>query len=112
MLAARARRDSTRSPIRFDIDPLEETRRTPVAFTTAGGAALRVDFTLEHVISLKRNIATAVRIEPMVTHLGSGKQISARAVSRCPTATPPSSTRRPEIRLRLRPLPRATTGPT
>lgn len=84
VLAARARRDSTRSPIRFDIDPLEETRRTPVAFTTAGGAALRVDFTLEHVISLKRNIATAVRIEPVVTHLGSGKQISARAVSRLP----------------------------
>jgi hypothetical protein len=84
VLAARARRDSTRSPIRFDIDPLEETRRTPVAFTTAGGAALRVDFTLEHVISLKRNVATAVRIEPVVTHLGSGKQISARAVSRLP----------------------------
>jgi hypothetical protein len=84
ILAARARRDSTRSPIRFDIDPLEETRRTPVAFTTAGGAALRVDFTLEHVINLKRNVATAVRIEPVVTHLGSGKQISARAVSRLP----------------------------
>uniref|UniRef100_B0T2G4 Uncharacterized protein n=1 Tax=Caulobacter sp. (strain K31) TaxID=366602 RepID=B0T2G4_CAUSK len=84
VLAARARRDSVRSPIRFDIDPLEETRRTPVAFTTAGGAALRVDFTLEHVINLKRNVATAVRIEPVVTHLGSGKQIGARAVSRLP----------------------------
>lgn len=84
VLAARARRDSTRSPIRFDIDPLEETRRTPVAFTTGGGAALRVDFTLEHVISLRRNVATAVRIEPVVTHLGSGKLITARAVSRLP----------------------------
>lgn len=84
VLAARARRDSARSPVRFDIDPLEETRRTPVAFTTGGGAALRVDFTLEHVVSLRRNIATAVRIEPVVTHLGSGKQISARAVSRLP----------------------------
>jgi hypothetical protein len=84
VLAARARRDSTRSPIRFDVDPLEETRRTPVAFTTGGGAALRVDFALEHMISLRRNVATAVRIEPVVTHLGSGKQISARAVSRLP----------------------------
>ncbi|MBO9710264.1 MAG: hypothetical protein J7521_18835 [Caulobacter sp.] len=82
VLAARARRDSTRSPVRFDIDPLEETRRTPVAFTTGGGAALRVDFTLEHVVSLRRNVTTAVRIEPVVTHLGSGKQISARAVTR------------------------------
>jgi hypothetical protein len=36
------------------------------------------------MISLRRNIATAVRIEPVVTHLGSGKQISARAVSRLP----------------------------
>ena len=84
VLAARARRDSARSPVRFEIDPLEETRRTPVAFTTGSGAALRVDFTLEHLISLRRNVATAVRIEPVVTHLGSGKQISARAVSRLP----------------------------
>lgn len=84
VLAARARRDSARSPVRFDIDPLEEIRRTPVAFTTASGAALRVDFTLEHVISLRRNVATAVRIEPVVTHLGSGRQINARAVSRLP----------------------------
>ncbi|MBC7669690.1 hypothetical protein [Caulobacter sp. DWR2-3-1b2] len=84
VLAARARRDSALSPVRFEVDPLEETRRTPVAFTTGSGAALRVDFTLEHMISVRRNVATAVRIEPVVTHLGSGKQISARAVSRLP----------------------------
>ncbi|CAN5526265.1 hypothetical protein BH10PSE4_BH10PSE4_36420 [soil metagenome] len=84
VMAARARRDNARSPVRFEIDPLEEMRRTPVAFTTGSGAALRVDFTLEHMISLRRNVATAVRIEPVVTHLGSGKQISARAVSRLP----------------------------
>jgi hypothetical protein len=55
-----------------------------VAFTTAGGAALRVDFTLEHVVSLRRNVATAIRIEPVVTHLGSGRQATSRAVSRLP----------------------------
>lgn len=54
VLAARARRDSARSPVRISVDPADEARRTPVAFTTAGGAALRVDFTLEHVISLRR----------------------------------------------------------
>ncbi|KQV56810.1 MULTISPECIES: hypothetical protein [unclassified Caulobacter] len=82
VLAARARRDSARSPVRIDIDPGDESRRTPVAFTTAGGAALRVDFTLEHVVSLRRNVTTAVRIEPMVTHLASGRQASARALTK------------------------------
>lgn len=82
ILAARARRDSVRSPVRFTVDPADEARRTPVAFTTAAGAALRVDFTLEHVVSLRRNITTAVRIEPMVTHLASGRQASARALTK------------------------------
>ena len=82
VLAARARRDSARSPVRIAVEPADEARRTPVAFTTAGGAALRVDFTLEHVVSLRRNITTAVRIEPMVTHLASGRQTSARTLTK------------------------------
>lgn len=82
ILAARARRDSVRSPVRVAVDAADESRRTPVAFTTAGGAALRVDFTLEHVVSLRRNVTTAVRIEPMVTHLASGRQASARALTK------------------------------
>ena len=82
VLAARARRDSARSPVRISVDPADEARRTPVAFTTAGGAALRVDFTLEHVISLRRNVTTAVRVEPMVTHLASGRQASSRALTK------------------------------
>jgi hypothetical protein len=82
VLAARARRDSARSPVRVLVDPADEGRRTPVAFTTAGGAALRVDFTLEHMVSLRRNVTTAVRIEPMVTHLASGRQASSRALTK------------------------------
>lgn len=84
ILAARARRDSQRSPVRRAVEPADESRRTPVAFTTASGAALRVDFTLEHVVSLRRNVTTAIRIEPVVTHLGSGRQATGRAVSRLP----------------------------
>jgi GGDEF domain-containing protein len=84
VLASRARRDSQRSPVRRAVEAADEARRTPVAFTTAGGAALRVDFTLEHVVSLRRNVATAIRIEPVVTHLGSGRQATSRAVSRLP----------------------------
>jgi hypothetical protein len=82
VLAARARRDSRRSPVRLAVDPTDESRRTPVAFTTAGGAALRVDFTLEHLVSLRRDITTAIRIEPMVTHLASGRQASSRALTK------------------------------
>ncbi len=84
VLAARARRDSNLSPMRRTVEPADEARRTPVAFTTASGAALRVDFTLEHVVNLRRNVATAIRIEPVVTHLGSGRQATSRAVSRLP----------------------------
>jgi len=84
VLAARARRDSSRSPVRRAVEAGDESRRTPVAFTTAAGAALRVDFTLEHVISLRRSVATAIRIEPVVTHLASGRQANSRAVSRLP----------------------------
>ncbi len=84
VLAARGRRDSQRSPVRRAVEAGDEARRTPVAFTTAGGAALRVDFTLEHVISLRRNVATAIRIEPVVTHLASGRQATARAITRLP----------------------------
>lgn len=84
VLAARARRDSQRSPVRTTVDLADEARRTPVAFTTASGAALRVDFTLEHVVNLRRNVTTAIRIEPIVTHLGSGRHVPPRAVSRLP----------------------------
>lgn len=84
VLAARSRRDSKRSPVRRAVEDGDESRRTPVAFTTAGGAALRVDFTLEHVISLRRNVTTAIRIEPVVTHLASGRQANARAITRLP----------------------------
>ncbi|NGM52511.1 hypothetical protein G5B46_23105 [Caulobacter sp. 602-2] len=82
VLAARARRDSERSPFRADIDVSDEMRRTPVAFTTSGGAALRVDFALEHVIGLRRNVTTAIRVEPIVTHLGTGRSISGRAITK------------------------------
>jgi hypothetical protein len=41
-----------------------------------------VDFTLEHLVSLRRNITTAIRVEPMVTHLASGRQASARALTK------------------------------
>ena len=84
VLAARARRDSAHSPLRLDIELSDETRRTPVAFTTAGGVALRVDFALEHVIGLRQGVTTAVRIEPIVTHLGTGRAINSRAISRLP----------------------------
>lgn len=84
VLAARARRDSARSPLRLDIELSDESRRTPVAFTTAGGVALRVDFALEHVIGLRQGVTTAVRIEPIVTHLGTGRAINSRAISRLP----------------------------
>jgi hypothetical protein len=84
VLAARARRDSQRSPLRLNLDSGAEARRTPVAFTTAGGVALRVDFALEHMIGLRRGVTTAVRIEPIVTHLGSGRHINSRAISRLP----------------------------
>lgn len=66
------------SPYRREIDPEEERKRNPVSFVTGGGETMRVDFALEHVVSLRHNVTAALRVQPTVSHVASGRVIAAR----------------------------------
>lgn len=60
------------------VDPAEERRRNPISFVTASGQNLRIDFALQEVVSLRHKVTAALRVDPTVTHIGSGRLIPAR----------------------------------
>jgi hypothetical protein len=64
------------------IDLAEERRRNPVSFVTGSGLSLRVDYSLEPLISLKHQATAGLRIEPIVTDESSGRIIPARTFAR------------------------------
>lgn len=70
------------SPYRTLVDAHEERRRNPVSFVAAGGQKLRIDFALEHVVSLRYAVTAALRVQPTVTHITSGRVIPARSFVR------------------------------
>jgi len=70
------------SPYRTMVDADEEKRRNPVSFVAGGGPKLRIDFALEHVVSLRYGVTAALRVEPTVTHIISGRVIPARSFVR------------------------------
>lgn len=69
-------------PFEPEIDPVEEKKRNPVSFVTATGTSLRIDFAVEHLISLKHNVTAALRIEPTVTEVTTGRVIPTRAFAK------------------------------
>lgn len=75
---ARRTEDAPDSPHRQGIDPREEARRNPASFVTANGVRLRIDFALEHVVSLRHQVTAALRVEPTVTDESSGRVYAAR----------------------------------
>jgi hypothetical protein len=75
---ARRTEDTPDSPHRLGVSPLEEARRNPASFVTASGARLRVDFALEHLVSLRHHVTAALRVEPTITDEASGRPIAAR----------------------------------
>lgn len=64
------------------VDLAEERKRNPVSFVTGSGLSLRVDFSIEPLISLRHNATAGMRIEPIVTDEPSGRIIPARAFAR------------------------------
>ncbi len=64
------------------VDPAEERRRNPISFVTASGQNLRIDFSLEAAVSLRHKVTAALRIEPTVTHIASGRVIPSRAFAK------------------------------
>jgi hypothetical protein len=61
------------------VDPAEARRRNPISFVIATGEVVRVDFALEHVLSLQHKVTAALRIRPTVTMIESGKLVPSRA---------------------------------
>jgi len=74
--------DDPNTPYRAGVDVVEEQRRNPVSFVTASGAALRVAFAVEPVVSLRHQVTAALRVEVTVTLVSSGVAIPGRAFSR------------------------------
>lgn len=64
------------------IDLAEERKRNPVSFVTGSGLSLRIDFSVEPLISLRHNATAGLRIEPVVTDEPTGRIIPARAFAR------------------------------
>jgi hypothetical protein len=62
-----------------DVDPKEAQRRSPVSFVMASGERVRVDFALEHVISLRHNVQAALRVQPTIRLLRTGALIPSAA---------------------------------
>ncbi|MBX3479260.1 MAG: hypothetical protein KF842_02595 [Caulobacter sp.] len=79
---ARRKVDAPDSPHRHGVSPVEEQRRNPVSFVTASGLRLRVDFALEHLVSLRHQVTAALRVEPTVTDLSTGRAIASRFLGR------------------------------
>lgn len=75
--------DAPDSPV-AKIDPVEERRRNPISYVSSSGASHRIDFAVEHLVSLKHNVTAALRINVTVTETRSGAVVPARLFSRLP----------------------------
>lgn len=60
------------------IDPAEARKRNPATVMTATRHPLRVDFAVEPMINLKLGVVAALRIEPTITHVKTGRLLPAR----------------------------------
>jgi hypothetical protein len=70
------------SPYLSHVDPAEEARRNPVSFVTSSGHAVRIDFSLEHVISLRHKVTAALRVEPTIVQTKTNLVVPARAFAK------------------------------
>lgn len=67
---------------RADLDPREVRRRSPVSFVTVSGERVRVDFSVERVVSLRHGVTALLRVEPTVRSLDTGALIPKREFAR------------------------------
>jgi len=71
---------SKQTPVSYqqDVDPEEAKRRNPVSFVVASGQQVRIDFSLEPIVSLRHQVTAAVRVRPSVSYAGTGTSIPSR----------------------------------
>lgn len=87
ILQTRTREAAPATPaVRPDVDPDELRKRNPFSFHAAAGMALRIDFAVEDLQSLKHGVTAALRIEPTVTDVATGRVIPAHAFGKLPDA--------------------------
>ena len=79
---AATRRDTAEQAYRKGVDPVEEKKRNPITFVTSAGHALRIDFAIEAVTSLRHEVTAALRISPTVVETKSGHTIPSRVFGR------------------------------
>ncbi|MBW8816205.1 MAG: hypothetical protein JF588_22540 [Caulobacterales bacterium] len=75
---AAARDLETTQPYRGKVAAEAESERNPVEFVAANGQRLRVDFALEHIVSLRHGVTAVLRVEPTVTFNATGEVVSPR----------------------------------
>ncbi|MDB5475507.1 MAG: hypothetical protein JWP49_1018 [Phenylobacterium sp.] len=76
---AAARERPSAQPYQHEVDPREARRRSPISFVMVSGERVRVDFALEHVVSLRHNVTAALRVQPTVRSLRNGAVIPSAA---------------------------------
>jgi hypothetical protein len=79
---ARAREEQAAAPYRSQVSAELQRERTPVSFVARSGLRLRIDYALEHVVSLRHGVTAVLRVEPTVTFAATGELIPPRKYAR------------------------------
>jgi hypothetical protein len=70
-----ARERAAAAPYQREVNPEEVKRRNPISFVTAMGQSVRIDFAVEHLMSLRHKVTAALRIQPTVSVIRTGAPI-------------------------------------
>lgn len=63
---------------RRQVSAKAQHERNPVDFVASNGQHLRIDFALEHIVSLRHGVTAVLRVEPTVTFSATGEVIPPR----------------------------------
>lgn len=76
--------DAPGSPTRPAVDPIEEKKRNPISFVARSGAAMQINFAVEHLVSIKHNVTAALCIVATVVDTRSRTVIPTRTFGKLP----------------------------
>ena len=78
----KAREEEAKAPYKRQVSDEDERQRNPISFVAANGLRLKIEFALEHVISLRHGVTAVLRVEPTVTFAATGEAIPPRKYAR------------------------------
>lgn len=79
---AAAREKEAAAPYHRGVSAESERARNPVSFVASNGQKLKIDFALEHVVSLRHGVTAVLRVEPTVSFDATGEVIPTRKFPR------------------------------